>query len=106
MNWQQQAVQFAQHHHCQHTPPVHALDLVSEVGELCKVWLEASHYGTITPQYPPEMAEEFGDVLYSLCLLAEACTVDLDAAFQAALVKYEQRWQAKGDIGSHATLDN
>jgi hypothetical protein len=33
-------------------------------------------------------------------MLATAMGVDLDAALQTTLHKYEQRWQAKGHIGS------
>lgn len=50
--------------------------------------------------FRPEITDELGDLLYSLCLLAEVVGVDLDEAFQAMLHKYEQRWQAKGHIGS------
>ena len=50
--------------------------------------------------FRPEITDELGDLLYSLCLLAEVVGVDLDEAFQAMLHKYEQRRQAKGHIGS------
>lgn len=100
MNWQQQAVRFAQQHQLQHTAPVHALDLMSELGEVAKEILKATQYGVNPAQFRPEMAEELGDLLYSLCLLAEAVDVDLETAFPKTLEKYEQRWQNEGHIGS------
>ena len=100
MNWQQQAVRFAQQHQLQHTAPVHALDLMSELGEVAKELLKATQYGESPAQFRPEMMEELGDLLYSLCLLAEAVDVDLDTALQKVLAKYKQRWQNKGHIGS------
>lgn len=100
MNWQQQAAHFAQQYNLQHSASVHALDLLSELGEASKELLKATKYGTSEPHYRPEMAEELGDVLYSLCLLAESVGVDLESALQSTLTKYEQRWQAKGHIGS------
>lgn len=102
MNWQQQAVHFAQQHQLQHTAPVHALDLMSELGEVAKELLKATQYGEKPAQFRPTMAEELGDLLYSLCLLAEAVEVDLDTALQKTLAKYEQRRQNKGHVGSHS----
>jgi NTP pyrophosphatase (non-canonical NTP hydrolase) len=100
MNWQQQATHFAQRYNLQHSAQVHALDLFSELGEVSKELLKATNYGTSESHYRLEMVEELGDVLYSLCLLAESVGVDLESALQSTLAKYEQRWQAKGHIGS------
>ena len=100
MNWQQQAAHFAQQYQLHHSAPIHALDLMSELGEVTKELLMATKYGTTEPRFRPEIAAELGDVLYSLCLLATATGVDLDEALQTTLYKYEQRWQAKGHIGS------
>lgn len=102
MNWQQQAVRFAQKHQLQHTAFVHALDLMSEMGEVTKELLKATAYGEKPAQFRPEISEEMGDLLYSLCLLAGSVGVDLEAALQQTLDKYEQRWQAKGHIGSQS----
>ena len=48
----------------------------------------------------PALADELGDLLYSLCELATAVNVDLDHALTTALAKYEARWQEKGHPGS------
>lgn len=100
MNWQQQAVHFAQQHQLQHTASAHALDVMSELGEVAKELLKATQYGEESAQFRPEIVEEIGDLLYSLCLLAEAAGVDLEMAFQKTLKKYERRWQSQGHIGS------
>ena len=99
-NWQTRATQFAQNHNLQHTPSVYALDLMSELGEVAKEILLATDYGQTTPQFDNKLADELGDALYSLCLLASAADIDLDAAFDATLLKYQQRWQTKDHIGS------
>lgn len=40
---------------------------------------------------PPDAAEELGDALYTLLVLANSLGVDLDAALQQVLAKYAQR---------------
>ena len=103
MNWQQQAVQFATEHDLKHEPQIHLLDLVSEVGEVAKEMLLASNYGAQDAVLRPELAEELGDLLYSLCLLADSAEIDLDQALQQTLQKYQKRWQAQGHTGSQPT---
>jgi NTP pyrophosphatase (non-canonical NTP hydrolase) len=46
------------------------------------------------------MADELGDALYSLLALAEACDVDAGEALEAALRKYERRFEQRGAAGS------
>jgi len=100
MNWQEKAVQFAQNHNLQYPVSVYALDLVSELGEVAKEILLATDYGQQAPQFTPDFSAELGDLLYSLCLLADAADVDLAQALAATLDKYDRRWQEKGQIGS------
>ena len=105
MNWQEQASKFAQKHNLSHTAGVYVLDLVSEVGEVAKEIIKATQYGStgeaLSPEYhTAELAGELGDVLYSLCMLAESAGIDLDTAFTQTVEKYEQRWQNKGEISS------
>ena len=100
-NWQERADQFAQKHNLSHPPGVTALDLLSEFGEVAKELLKATNYGQHDLLLDnPAIADELGDMLYSLCQLATAVNVDLDQALTAALSKYEARWQAKGHPGS------
>lgn len=99
-NWQERARKFAQKHNLSRTPGVTALDLLSEFGEVAKELLKATNYGQHDPIDNPAIADELGDMLYSLCELATAVNVDLDQALTAALAKYEARWQEKGHPGS------
>ena len=104
-NWQKRAHQFAQKHNLSHSPGVYALDLLSEFGEVAKELLKATDYGARdyckhAPVDNPAIADELGDMLYSLCQLATAVNVDLDKALTAALDKYEARQQEKGHPGS------
>ncbi len=100
-NWQRKANKFALKYNLHHSPMVHALDLVSEVGEVAKEIIVATEYGRQSAQFnQPDIDYEMGDVLYSLCLLASAAGVDLGEALDASLAKYEERMQKRGHSGS------
>ena len=100
MNWQARATKFASDHNLTHPASVYALDMVSELGEVAKELLIATDYGREEATYRATLAGELGDVLYSLCLLATAVDIDLEAAFTATLEKYTQRFQEHGHSGS------
>lgn len=108
-NWQVQATMFAKTHDLLHTPEAHALDLVSEMGEVAKELLLATDYGK-RPFQPslsrPHLTDEMGDVLYSLCVLATAVNVDLDEALAGALAKYQKRVDGKNHAGSASSVEN
>jgi threonine synthase len=99
-NWQDRVTAFARRHDLLHDPATHALDLVSEVGEVAKEVLLATDYGRRAPRTRAQLAGELGDALYSLLALAEACGVDGNSALAAALAKYEQRLTERGGAGS------
>jgi NTP pyrophosphatase (non-canonical NTP hydrolase) len=99
-SWQQQVAIFAQQHNLLHDPSIHALDLVSEVGEIAKEVLLATDYGQRAAQFRSELAGEIGDALYSLLAFAESCGIDADDALEAALQKYERRLANRGGVGS------
>lgn len=101
-NWQQQTAEFTQKRNLTREPGVYALDLLSELGEVAKLILEATAYGKrpFPTTTPAELSGELGDALYSLCQLATAAGVDLDTALAETLAKYEARWQTKGHMGS------
>ena len=99
-NWQEQATTFAKTHDLLHAPQTHALDLVSEMGEVAKELLLATDYGVRPFQSHPHLTNEMGDVLYSLCVLATAVNVDLDEALAGALAKYQKRMDSKSHAGS------
>jgi NTP pyrophosphatase (non-canonical NTP hydrolase) len=100
MNAQADVRTFLRKHGLAHPPSAHALDLVSEVGEVAKALLEASAYGHAPLQPTPALADELGDAFFSLLALAESLDIDLDAALHAALAKYTARLVAHGHAGS------
>jgi len=100
VDWQQRAAAFARCHDLLYGPTVHALDLVSEVGEVAKELLLVTGYGRRVPQLRPELSGELGDALYSLLMLTEACGVDAGSALNATLEKYERRFAKDGRAGS------
>ncbi len=99
-DWQQRVAAFIRRYHLRHDPSVHALDLVSEVGEVAKEVLLATDYGQRSPQFRPELTGELGDAFYSLLALTDACGVDASNALDAALKKYEHRLAERGKAGS------
>ena len=76
------------------------IDLSSEVGELGKEILEGTDYGEKEFEKTGNLESEFGDVLFSLVSAANCAGVDLDVALEGVLRKYENRFNAKGHIGS------
>jgi len=98
--WQRRVAAFMRRHRLLHDPATHALDLISEVGEVAKQVLLATDYGRRPPQFRPELADELGDALYSLLALAEAGGVDGDDALRAALEKYQRRIEEREGAGS------
>ncbi|MGD2178313.1 MAG: MazG nucleotide pyrophosphohydrolase domain-containing protein [Anaerolineae bacterium] len=97
---QREVALFTHRHRLQHDVETHALDLVSEVGELAKELLLATDYGRRPYQLRHELANEIGDALYSLLALAEVCGVDAEDALRAALGKYERRLAERGEASS------
>jgi NTP pyrophosphatase (non-canonical NTP hydrolase) len=100
MHLQARVREFLERHDLSHTPQTHALDLCSEVGEVAKALLEASDYGQVPLSADPALAEELGDVVFSLMALAESLDVNVDQALDGALAKYERRLATKGHSGS------
>jgi NTP pyrophosphatase (non-canonical NTP hydrolase) len=102
MPFQAQVRAFLAQHDLGHAPETHALDLVSEVGEVAKALLEASEYGRSPLVADAALAGELGDAFFSLIALAESLGVDLETALQGALDKYATRLRTHGHAGSQA----
>lgn len=81
-------------------PTTRALDLSSEVGEVCKEILKATQYGTQDFQSTPNLEMELGDAYFSLLTLASSVHVDLDAALEKVMVKMRTRLERTGQLGS------
>ena len=67
------------------------LNIVSEIGELSKEILKASNYGKNSYVSNEKIKLELGDVLFSLITLANSLDVNLEAALEKVLKKYEKR---------------
>lgn len=101
-NWQHQAQQLAEQFNLLHSPETHALDLMSELGEVAKELLLATNYGENSAEFSPNLSAELGDLLYSVCMLAVSAEIDLDDAFTKTLEKYRTRFAEKGHTGSQS----
>jgi NTP pyrophosphatase (non-canonical NTP hydrolase) len=73
---------------------------MSEVGEVAKALLQTSNYGRSPLGSSPALSDELGDAFYSLITLAESLNIDLEAALDGALAKYEARLALQGHPGS------
>jgi len=100
MTFQARVRRFLSQHELRHSAETHALDLVSEVGEVVKALLAVTDYGALPPRTDVALEEELGDAFFALIALAESLDVDLEAALQAVLLKYEGRLAGKGHAGS------
>lgn len=99
MKPQDEVNDFAKKHNLLHKPEVHALDLITEIGEVAKEILKATDYGKKEFSSREELKSELGDAFYSLLMVANACNVDVEEALKLVLNKYKKRL-AKGGAGS------
>jgi NTP pyrophosphatase (non-canonical NTP hydrolase) len=81
-------------------PLVNLARLAEEVGELARELNHAHGPKTKKPgEAAGEIADELGDVLFVLVVLANQLGIELDAAFARTLAKYEvrdaERWERK-----------
>ena len=83
-------------------PFVRLADITSELGELQKEVLKATAYGSasIADKKKADIAEEFGDTLFSMVSFAEENGIDIDDAIEVVIQKYRDRFSKKGTIGS------
>jgi len=82
--------------------PVEArfIDLTSEVGELGKELLKSNNYGKEACHPTAAIADEIGDVLFSLACIANTLNIDIETAMKFSIEKYHRRFAETGDIGS------
>ena len=91
---------FMLRHGLRYDAATHTLDLISELGELSKLVVEATDYGQRALDDDGTFSTELGDVFYSLLALAVALNVDAGEALDAAMQKYERRLREHGGPGS------
>lgn len=87
-------------YHLESSTEVCMIDLVSEVGELGKEVLKGDDYGRKGFLITDNTESELGDVLFSLICLANNMHISLETALENVLLKYEKRFNDKGNIGS------
>jgi NTP pyrophosphatase (non-canonical NTP hydrolase) len=98
--FQDTVARFVEAHRLAISVQARLLDLISEVGELAKEVLKATHYGHEPFQPTQDWADELGDLFFSLICIANSTGVNLEEALQSVLQKYESRFARKGDAGS------
>ena len=99
---QRKVDRFTTVHELQVSAVVSLLDLVSEVGELCKEYLVETNYGRKENSGKSiRIDNEMGDVVYSLAVVGNCLGVDFERCLDLALDKYEQRLSAGGHPGSN-----
>ena len=91
---------FLQRHELKHDAASHVLDLVSEVGEIAKLVLEATDYGREPLHWNEDFVGEIGDAAYSLLALATVLDIELEGALREALERYTMRIRETGRPGS------
>ena len=87
----------------QNKPFVRLADVTSELGELQKEVIKATAYGSsaiVADNKKADIAEEFGDTLFSMVAFAEENGIDIDEAIEVVIQKYRDRFSRKGTIGS------
>lgn len=75
-----------------------AMNLAAEVGELLSLLAKERRDGT--PADDKAIEKEFGDCLHMLCMLADDCEIDLDAAAHCNVLKLEGRLKRGTITGS------
>ncbi len=97
---QQKVARFVEENKLETAVQTRLLDLVSEVGELCKEALKGSDYGQTSFEPTEEWESELGDAFFSLICMANTTGVNLETALNIVLTKYEKRISRKGEAGS------
>ncbi len=88
---QERVRKFVEENNLQMAPEFHALDIVSELGEVAKEILRCYDYGRGEHIFREEIRGELGDLLYSLITLANHYGIDLEQEVIKVLEKYERR---------------
>ena len=100
-NLQDQVKSFSEETGLEETPIwARLMDLSSELGEVAKAYLVGSSYGTKELRDTGYIKEELGDVMFSLIMLANSMSIDLQECLEHVLDKYRRRIKDSGRIGS------
>jgi NTP pyrophosphatase (non-canonical NTP hydrolase) len=97
--YQERVEQFMDEYDMDGTPAFAVIDLMAEAGEIASDAAKSADYG-LSEEKMEIKQDEFGDVLFSLFVLANRMGVDMEEAFDDAIKKYESRIEETGDAGS------
>lgn len=101
MEQQRTVAKFIETHELRAHPAYRTLDLAAEVGEIAAAIAGSTTYGTEEGAVAvPE--DEVGDAFFALLALADGLDIDVDAALNTALAKYERRIETTGEPGSES----
>ena len=84
-------------------PAIRLHDLMSEVGELAKAFVESTGYGATPFHRTAEWDEELGDTLFALLALATATGTPVEPALMGAVAKIDDRVGRTGSASSGAS---
>ena len=98
-DYQERVEDFMDEHDMDGTPAFAVIDLMAEAGEIASDAAKSADYG-LSEEEMEIKQDEFGDVMFSLIVLANRMEVDLEVAFEEAIEKYESRIEGEGDAGS------
>lgn len=99
-NYQSQIAMFVQTFDLETGVEARLLDLVSEIGELAKEVLKGSDYGSTEYTQSSKWEAELADIFFALICLANSTNINLEDALERSILKYQQRMNETGDIGS------
>ena len=99
---QQRIADFVGQNNLEAPLPYRLLDLSSELGEVCKELLKSTRYGREPFAESAAWEQEVGDLFFTLLCVANSSGVNLEAALEDALLRYEGRIQASGTPDSTA----
>lgn len=102
MTIQKQVQEFVTTQQLETSVELRMLDLLSELGELSKELLKAGNYGAKPYQISEAIADELGDVGFSLLCIANQMNLDLATCVERSLKKYSSRIASKGSISSES----
>lgn len=98
-NYQERVEEFMEENDMAGTAAFAVIDLMAEAGEIASDAAKSGDYG-LSEEEMEIKRDEFGDVMFSLIVLANRMDIDLEEAFEEAIGKYQSRIAEKGDAGS------
>jgi len=101
MKEQEKVAKFIDRQGLEGTTAFQILDLAAEVGEIAADAAKTAEYGTAADELEVK-EDEIGDALFSLLAVANSLEIDAKEALDAALEKYRDRIEEKGDPGSRS----